>query len=83
GASKKLVGLEAIDRCIPRHGYAVAVDGQSSGVITSGTFSPTLEKGIAMAYVPSQYGQIGDLVNIDIRGKSCAAKVVAMPFYQP
>jgi aminomethyltransferase len=50
--------------------------------VTSGTFSPTLQKPIAMAYVPPQFATVGTDLSIDIRGTPEAAKVVALPFYK-
>lgn len=82
GAEKCLVGLEAIDRCIPRHGYNVVVDQESIGQITSGTFSPTLQKAISMAYIKPDYAEPGRELSIDVRGKTCASRVVPIPFYR-
>lgn len=81
--SRVLVGFEAIDRCIPRHEYHLVVDDAVVGTVTSGTFSPTMQKGIGMAYVDVQHSNEGDDLAIVIRDKKSACKVVRMPFYRP
>lgn len=77
---RKLVGLMFDDpHAIARHGYPV-VDGTNTiGVVTSGTISPILGKPIAMAYVPVDKAVIGNSVDIQIRGKNVAGKIVKMP----
>ena len=56
--------------------------GQAIGVVTSGTFSPTLQKSIAMAYVDANSSAIDTQLNIDLKGAQNAAKVVPLPFYK-
>lgn len=81
GLSRKLIGLDMLERGIPRHGYEVcAPDGNSIGIVTSGTQSPTLQKPIAMAYLSSEFAVEGTEVNIIIRDKPVKAKVVKFPF---
>ncbi len=80
GVPRKLVGLELQDRAIARQGYVVMVNGQKVGFITSGTFSPTLKKSVAMAYVPASEVQIGKAVQVDVRGRAVSAVVVPLPF---
>ena len=83
GVSRKLVGLEMIDRGIPRHGYEVTgPDGKMVGHVTSGTQSPSLGKAIAMAYVPAALSPEGQEVGIRIRDKVLRARVVRTPFYK-
>jgi aminomethyltransferase len=81
GAGKKLVGFEMIDRGIPRHDYEI-VDGAGSiiGKVTSGTQSPTLQKGIGMGYVPASLAKLDSEIFIRIREKNLKAKVVKTPF---
>ena len=79
---RRLVCLELEGRVFPRHGYKVLVDGKEAGMVTSGTFSPSLEKPIAMAYVPESHFKSGNVVQIDIRGKQVDATVVKPPFYK-
>ena len=81
GATKKLVGLELIDKGIARHGYPIVnADGTEIGIITSGTMSPTLNKAIAMAYIPKELSKVDSEILIQVRKKQIRAKVVAMPF---
>jgi aminomethyltransferase len=82
GLSKRLVGIEMAGRHIARHGYPVLFDGKAIGEVTSGTLSPTLEKAIALAYVPPELGKVGQELTVEIRGKSYPAKVVKKPFYR-
>jgi aminomethyltransferase len=81
GVTKKLVGLEMVDRGIPRHGHLIqSKDGQEIGVVTSGTQSPSLGRPIGMAYVATPYAAEGTEVNVMIRDNSVKAKVVKIPF---
>ncbi len=81
------VGLELNGRRAAREHYAVltptrsASEGVPVGEVTSGTFSPTLQKPIAMAYVPPQHAEIGTELAVDIRGTAEPARVVKLPFY--
>lgn len=80
GPSRILIGLAAEERCIPRQGCKL-VDGQKEiGVVTSGTFSPTIKKGIALAYIHPEYRAANTPVGIQIRDKICKFKVVKTPF---
>ena len=81
GVSRKLVGLEMIDKGIPRHGYSIQdAAGNEIGVITSGTQAPSLGKAIGMAYVSTAFATEGSVVFIMIRDKAVKAQVVKMPF---
>ncbi|MEZ6098220.1 MAG: glycine cleavage system aminomethyltransferase GcvT [Pirellulaceae bacterium] len=75
------VGLEVAGRRAPREHYPVLAAGVSVGEVTSGTYSPTLGKSIAMAYVPQRHASTGDLLQVDIRGKQENATCVSLPFY--
>ena len=75
------IGLELEGRRAAREGCPILVADQSVGEITSGAFSPTLQKSISMGYVQPQYAQIGTELTIDIRGKMHNGKVVELPFY--
>jgi aminomethyltransferase len=75
------VGLELGGRRAAREHYAVLANGKPIGEITSGTFSPTLQKPIAMAYVPPNYAELGTELAVDIRGSVEPARVVKLPFY--
>ena len=80
GPKRKLVGMLLKEKAVPRHGYPLLVNGTNVGVVTSGTFSPSLEKGIAMGYVDAPYFEVGKNVQIDVRGKSVEAVIVSLPF---
>ncbi len=75
------VGLQLEGRRVPREHYNVLCDHAVVGEVTSGTFSPTLQRPIAMAYVAPTASQVGTTVEIDIRGRLEPAKVVKLPFY--
>ncbi|WP_231746595.1 glycine cleavage system aminomethyltransferase GcvT [Maioricimonas rarisocia] len=79
---KRRVGLELDGRRIAREGATLHIGETEIGHVTSGTFSPTLEKAIAMAYVSADHAAEGTGVEIDIRGKRVAAKIVPLPFYR-
>jgi aminomethyltransferase len=81
-AHRQRVGLELQGKRIAREGAAVLAGGQTVGQVTSGTFAPTLNKAIAMAYIDPQYARVGTECAVDVRGKTEAAQVVALPFYQ-
>jgi len=82
GLQRKLVGIEMIDRGIPRHGYKVYNNGQVIGEVTTGTQSPTLNKAIGLALITSSFAEAGKEVEVEIRGKLVKAKVTATPFYK-
>jgi aminomethyltransferase len=69
-------------RGIARHGYPVWVGERRTGVVTSGTQSPTLGVPIAMAYVAPGDAEPGTVVDVEIRGARVPARVVALPFYR-
>jgi aminomethyltransferase len=76
------VGLSITGRGIARHGYPVSVAGRRTGVVTSGTHSPTLGRPIAMAYVTPADGEPGTILDVEIREQPVAAEVVPLPFYK-
>ena len=76
------VGLELEGKRIAREGCAVTCAGRPIGRVTSGTFSPTLNKAIAMAYVDPAHAEPGTACEVDIRGKPAPARVVPLPFYR-
>ena len=81
GVSRKLVGFEMIDKGIPRHGYEIKdADGNSLGVVTSGTQSPSLAKAIGMGYVRTDFAGIDATIYIQVRDKLLKAKVSKIPF---
>lgn len=82
GVSRKLVGLNMQGRFIARHDYPIVINGQPAGIVTSGTMSPTLGQAIALAYVPPEFAKLGQVVDVEIRGKLHPATVVKKPFYR-
>lgn len=80
GLTRKLVAFETIERGIPRSGYEIAHEGQTLGTVTSGTMSPSLNKGIGMGYVPISYAQKGQEIDIMIRNKPIKARIIRPPF---
>lgn len=81
GVSKKLVGFEMIERGIPRHDYEIAdASGKVIGRVTSGTQSPSLQKGIGMGYVETAFSKPDTEIFVKIRDKALKAKVVKVPF---
>jgi aminomethyltransferase len=81
GISKKLIGLEMVEKGIPRKNYEIKdSQGATIGQITSGTQSPSLNKAIAMGYVPIAYSKIDTQVYVKVRDKLLMAKIVKMPF---
>jgi aminomethyltransferase len=81
GVERQLVGLKLTERGFPRPGYEVLVGDRPVGVVTSGTVSPSLGVGIAMAWVPARLAALGTELAISLRGKPAAARVVKTPFY--
>jgi aminomethyltransferase len=76
------VGLELAGRRIAREGYTIGKDGRTVGQVTSGTFSPTLQRPIAMGYVSRALAAPGTTLTVDIRGHEEEARVVALPFFR-
>jgi aminomethyltransferase len=81
GLKRRLKGFKLIDKGIARHGYKVFKNGREIGVVTSGTFSPTLNESIGMALIETGY-KSGDIIEIEIRNKLVKAEIVKMPFYR-
>lgn len=83
GVAKKLVGLEMVDKGIPRHGYPIVdAGGAVIGEVTSGTMGPFIKIPVGMGYVPASLSKEGSEVLIRIREKDLRAKVVKFPFYK-
>lgn len=82
GPSRKLIGIEMLERGVPRGGYALYENDQHIGVLTSGAPGLTIGKNIGMGYVDAAHTAAGSSIQVDIRGKPVAAQVVALPFYK-
>ena len=83
GTAERLVGFVLVERGVPRHGYPMCLpDDETIGNVTSGSFSPTLQKGIGLGYVPTDQTEVDGELRIDVRGRKLAARVVKIPFYR-
>ena len=83
GINKKLIAFELQERGIPRQGYSILNDQDAEiGVVTSGTMSPSMGKGIGLGYVPLENAALGSQLKIQIRKNSVVATVVKLPFYK-
>ncbi len=81
GPKRKIAGL-VVEGGVARHGHEVTQNGEVVGRITSGTYGPTVEKNIALAYVPTPLSKVGTTLGVRIRGKDVPATVVKTPFYR-
>ena len=77
---RKLVGLKLLTRGVPRAHYQVFKNGESVGEVTSGTFSPTLNTGVGLCYVSSEYSDVGNHLDVKIRDQLVATEVIQLPF---
>jgi aminomethyltransferase len=82
GPARLLVGIELLERGVPRSGYAIYAQDQQIGHVTSGAPGPTVQKNIGMGFVETEYAVAGTPISVDIRGKRIAAQIVALPFYK-
>ncbi|MBV9210227.1 MAG: glycine cleavage system aminomethyltransferase GcvT [Acidobacteria bacterium] len=82
GVKQKLVGFEMTERGIARDLQDVLIEGERMGRVTSGSPAPFLKKNIGMAYVPVAQSSVGQLIQIDVRGRNVAAQIVPVPFYK-
>jgi len=80
GLRRKLVGFSLSEKAVARHGYPLAVNGGAVGHVTSGTFSPSLERAIGLGYVASEHADEGTTIHVGIRGKEVPATIVKIPF---
>lgn len=82
GLARKSVGIEMIDKGIPRHGYKVFVGDEEIGEVTTGTQSPLTKRNIGLALLNTAYTEVGTVIEIEIRNKRVKAQIVATPFYK-
>ena len=80
GVTRKLVGFALTDRAFPRQGYTINAAGSRAGTVTSGTFSPVLDRGIGMGYVGPAQAAAGTPLTVSIRNREVPAEVVRPPF---
>ena len=81
GVKRKLTGFEMLDRGVPRSHYEVHANGKKIGFVTSGSFSPSLNKNLGLALLDVDYQKEGTTIDIIIRNKVLKAKTVKIPFY--
>jgi aminomethyltransferase len=81
GLTRKIVGMAALERGVARAGYPVLADGRPIGVVTSGSYAPTLDKNLALALIDIEYSTIGRKLKFEVRGKTVTTEVIAKPFY--
>lgn len=82
GAPRKLVGIEMIDRGIPRHGYKVYSGDKVIGEVTTGTQSPTLKKNVGLVLIDKEFSVLDAEVEVEIRSKRLKAVIIQTPFYK-
>ena len=83
GPARLLVGFEMVDKAVPREGYALAVDGETVGHVTTGMKSPTLDTFLGMGYLPRGHTKVGTEIDVVVRDKPRRARIVKRPFYRP
>ena len=81
GTHRIMVGFKMVGRGIPRHGQAISKSGETVGIVTSGTHSPTLDANIGMGYVDRRFAPVSTRFEIDVRGRLIEAEVTPLPFY--
>jgi aminomethyltransferase len=81
GTKRKRIAFSMQSGGIPRHGYDLRFSGTKIGTVTSGTFSPTVKKGIGMGYVSPELSEKGETISVQVRSNEFAASVVSTPFY--
>ena len=82
GVPRKLIGFEVTSRGIARQGHTVRNGDEELGAVTSGTYSPTFQKALGLAYVPPDWAEPGTEISIEVRGRLLDAQVVELPFYR-
>ena len=82
GPHRRNVAFELKEKGFPRQHYPIVIAGKPMGEVTSGTFSPSLERGIGAGYVPAECSKVGTEIGIDIRGKVIPAEIIKPPFYK-
>jgi aminomethyltransferase len=82
GTAEQLAPFSFTDRGVPRQGNAVLAGGEAAGTVTSGTFSPSLERGIGLAYVRTELAEPGTAIEVDVRGRRRPARVQSRPLYR-
>ena len=82
GVKRKVVGFIVTGRGIARADYPVIAEGRRIGTVTTGSYSPSLDKNIGLALVEAEFAKVGQQFDIEIRGKNVSAEVIPKPFYK-
>ena len=82
GVRRRMVGFDVLAQGIPRNGYALTKNGVPVGEVTSGGYSPTLDRPIGLGYVATEHSTPGTDLTVDLRGRAAPARVVKLPFYR-
>lgn len=82
GVKRRLVAFEPQGKAIPRHGYLICKEGEKVGRVTSGAYSPALDRPIGLGYVEVPHHRVGTELEIEMRGRMVKAVVVKPPFYK-
>jgi aminomethyltransferase len=82
GPKDRLAGFVLLDKGVPKSGGAILSENREIGVVTSGALSPHVRGGIGLGYVLSRYAQAGQEIEIEVRDKEIAAKIIDLPFYR-
>jgi aminomethyltransferase len=82
GIPREFIGLEMIDRGIPRQGCEIRKNGKTVGLVTSGSFSPTFKKSLGLGYIASEFAVLDTEVDVMIRQNSVKARIAKLPFYK-
>jgi len=82
GIKQKLAGFHLLDAGVPKSGGSIFSENREVGIVTSGCLSPYLRKGIGLGYIVTRYSQPGQEIEIEVRDREIAAKVVDLPFYK-
>jgi aminomethyltransferase len=82
GPQRLLVGVELVERGVPRGGYALYSGDRQIGILTSGAPGLSVSKNIGIGYVEAAQARVGNQILVDIRGKHVAAQIAALPFYK-
>ncbi len=83
GLWRRLAGFEMVERAVARHGYPILHEGAAVGVVTSGSYGPSVDKYIGIGYVPAALAAVGSTIAVEVRGRGQAARVVKTPFHPP
>src|SRR5439155_26368103 len=83
GLRRQLIGLEMVYRAVARHSYVIRLDGKAVVVVTSGSYCPTVERYIAVGYVPTGLAAVGTELEVEVRGRGQRARVAKTPFHSP